>query len=37
MEELDGFQIARGAVPVQEGFVPVIVADGDGLSIRIDE
>jgi len=26
MEEQDGFQITRGAVQVQEGFVPVIEA-----------
>lgn len=36
MEEQDGFQITRGAVQVQEGFVPVIEAQGNGLSIRID-
>jgi len=30
MEEQDGFQITRGAVQVQEGFVPVIEAQGQG-------
>ena len=30
MEEQDGFQITRGAVQVQEGFVPVIEVQGQG-------
>ncbi|MBB1626395.1 hypothetical protein [Achromobacter sp. UMC71] len=35
MEELDGFQITRGAVQVQDGFVPVIEAHGPATDGRI--
>ncbi len=35
MEELDGFQITRGAVQVQEGFVPVIEARGQAADGRV--